>query len=255
MTVELLQKLSTYSYIAAAIFFLLAAALFFLLDIPGVIGILSGATARKGVEAIRRQNEEGGNKAHRASAVNSKRGKVTDQITHSGRIVTSVPNSMGVSVGTDELAGETTPIAPPESMETTDLSGYEAQMAVETPDFEETTDLSGYEAQAAAAAPAFEETTDLSGYESQPPIAAPTYEETTDLSAFAAQAPVAAPNYEETTDLSAFAQTQTPIPEETMDLSAFQNLHAAPAAPAAPMSDGITVDVEIGFTDSAEFIE
>ena len=239
MTVELLQKLSTISFVVAAGFFLLAAALFFLLDIPTVIGILSGATARKGVEAIRRQNEEGGDKAHRPSAVNTKRGKITDKITRSGRLVHSAPK-MGVAVGTDELAEPTETIAPAAAQETTDLAGYEALGSVP----EETTDLSSLQAQMPAytpSAPAVEETTDLSSFQAQTPAytpSAPAVEETTDLSSFQAQTPAYTPS--------------APAPEETTDLSAYQG--AAAAAQSAEQGP-FSVDVEINFTDSAEFIE
>ncbi len=262
MTVELLQRLSTISFVVAAVFFLAAVALFFLLDIPTVIGILSGATARKGVEAIRRQNEEGGDKAHRPSAVNSKRGKITDKITRSGRLVHSAPK-MGVAVGTDELADPTEVIPPAAAQETTDLEGYAPLGSVP----EETTDLSSFQAQTptyAPSAPAVEETTDLASFAAQAPAyapSAPAVEETTDLSAFQAQAPgyaPSAPAMEETTDLSAFqAQApayapSAPAVEETTDLSAYQGYAAAaPSAEQGPFS----VDVEINFTDSAEFIE
>lgn len=189
MTVELLQKLSTISFVIAAVFFLAAAALFFLLDIPGVIGVLSGATARKGVEAIRRQNEAGGDKAHRPSVVNSRRGKVTDRITRSGRLVPGASNP-GVSVGTDELVPPAAPTSPE-----------------------------------------------------------PVAEETTDLGSYAAQAPIV-PAAEETIDLGAFqAQTPPDVPEETTDLRG----EADAAAPAK--QEPFSVDVEINFTDSAEFIE
>lgn len=57
MTIELLQLLSLISYILAGVLFLLSIALFFLLEIPKVIGILTGVTEKKSIESIRRQNE------------------------------------------------------------------------------------------------------------------------------------------------------------------------------------------------------
>ena len=67
---------------------------------------------------------------------------------------------------------------------------------------------------------------------------APAPEETTDLSSFQAQTPAYAPS--------------APAVEETTDLSAYQGYAAA----AQPSEQGtFSVDVEISFTDSAEFIE
>lgn len=59
MTIELLQTIAIAAYIAAGVMLLTAAALFFLFNIPATIGILSGSTARKAIENIRHQNENG----------------------------------------------------------------------------------------------------------------------------------------------------------------------------------------------------
>ena len=61
--------------------------LFFVLKIPKVIGDLSGATARKAIKNIREQNEASGEKSYKASGYNEARGRLTDKITHSGRVV------------------------------------------------------------------------------------------------------------------------------------------------------------------------
>ncbi len=145
MTVELLQTLSIASYIAAAFFFLVAVALFFLLDVPKLYGDISGRTAKKAIEKIRRQNETSGNKAYKPSPVNAERGKITDRISHSGR-VQSTPDHTPIGVGTEELstsgnettlleqcAGETTLLATdaPAAGETTLLTA-DAPAAGET---------------------------------------------------------------------------------------------------------------------------
>ncbi len=67
MSVELLRELSVGGYVVGGIFFVISAILFFLLRIPAVIGDLSGATARKAIEDIRRQNE-GNHRARKGSA-------------------------------------------------------------------------------------------------------------------------------------------------------------------------------------------
>lgn len=86
MTIELLQTLSKTAFVVAGIFFAVAILLFFVLHVPQLIGELSGITARKGVEAIRKQNETSGNKAYKPSKVNAERGKLTDRITVSGQL-------------------------------------------------------------------------------------------------------------------------------------------------------------------------
>ena len=103
MTVELLQTLSLASYIAAGFLFLVAVLLFFLLDILKVYGDISGRTAKKAIEAIRQQNESTGNKAYKPSAVNAKRGKLTDKITPSGRLKERTAG-LPISVGTEKIS-------------------------------------------------------------------------------------------------------------------------------------------------------
>ena len=102
MTVETLQMLSLAAYIGALVLLVLAVVLFFLLDVPKLYGDVSGRTARKAIAAIRQQNEATGNKAYKPSAVNAERGKLTDQITGSGKIR---PRTAGlpIGVGTEKL--------------------------------------------------------------------------------------------------------------------------------------------------------
>ena len=57
MTIEFLQYISIGSYIAAAVLLAAAVVLFFVLNIPAVIGDLTGRTARKAIEDIRNRNE------------------------------------------------------------------------------------------------------------------------------------------------------------------------------------------------------
>lgn len=120
ISVEMLQNLSTGAIVAAAVFFVAAVILFFLLDIPKVIGDITGATARREIENIRQQNEQSGDKAYKSSPVNRNRGKITDKISPSGQLIQRETNPYGVSVGTADLesrpaeenAGETTVLEP-----------------------------------------------------------------------------------------------------------------------------------------------
>ncbi|MBR4019699.1 MAG: hypothetical protein IKI99_00130 [Firmicutes bacterium] len=106
MTVELLQTLSTVFFIGAGVLLLVAIALFFLLDVPKLYSDVSGRTARKAIEEIRKHNEETGNKAYKPSAVNAERGKLTDKILTSGKIQRG-QTAMPITIGTEKLSTET----------------------------------------------------------------------------------------------------------------------------------------------------
>ena len=103
MDVSSLQQISLISFIVAAVFLVLSLVLFFVLDIPKIIGDLSGATARKAIESIRQQNEDSGEKAYKPSPINAARGKLTDKISPSGNLLHKT-NPLGVAVGTEKLA-------------------------------------------------------------------------------------------------------------------------------------------------------
>lgn len=102
MSVNFLQTLSTVFFVLSAVTFLISLALFFVLDVSRLVGDITGITARKAIENIRKGNEITGDKAYKPSPVNKSRGKLTDKISASGQIV---PNStvMGVSTGTEKL--------------------------------------------------------------------------------------------------------------------------------------------------------
>ncbi|MBQ7836281.1 MAG: hypothetical protein IJ389_03415 [Clostridia bacterium] len=157
MTVELLQTLSVVSFIAAGVFLLTGIALFFLLDVPKLYGDISGRSAKKAIEAIRRQNDETGAGGYKASTVNAVRGKITDKITHSGRL-NIVTSDLPVTVGTSKM---------PKANETTvlDSSGSKKGAFAPAP---ETTVLAD-NAPAAAYAPA-NETTVLAGNAQAAPV-------------------------------------------------------------------------------------
>ncbi len=86
MTVELLQTLSLVGFLLCGLFFLATVVLFFWLKIPKVVGDITGATARKSIESIRRQNEESGEKKYKPSFVNVSRGRLTDKISPTGTL-------------------------------------------------------------------------------------------------------------------------------------------------------------------------
>lgn len=77
--------------------------LFILLKIPKVIGDLTGRTARKAIENIRNQNESSGDKTYRSSLVNQERGKLTDKISPSGRLMKNPTDILGGAMATEKI--------------------------------------------------------------------------------------------------------------------------------------------------------
>ena len=77
--------------------------LFILLKIPKVIGYLTGRTARKAIENIRNQNESSGDKTYRSSLVNQERGKLTDKISPSGRLIRNPTDLLGGAMATEKI--------------------------------------------------------------------------------------------------------------------------------------------------------
>lgn len=90
--------------VASGIFLVLSVVLFFTLNIPRVISDLSGRTARKAIENIRMQNEQSGDKSYQSSAVNQERGKLTDKISKSGRIVPRDETPFGTGRITEKIS-------------------------------------------------------------------------------------------------------------------------------------------------------
>ena len=128
MSIETLQTASTISYIAAGILLLVAVALFFLLDIKKVIGDLTGITAKRAIENIRQQNEQTGEKNYKSSSVNLARGKLTDKISQSGKLI---KNTSGIVISPHT-----------EKFSTTELNPDNGQTAILNDSVSETTVLS-----------------------------------------------------------------------------------------------------------------
>lgn len=144
-------------YIAAALCilsFLITLFIFFKLNILGVIGDLSGTTARKGIESIRNENARTGNKAHKTSYVNRERGRLTDRITPSGNL-SPQGEEVELSVGTEKF--NTGKLAEADyGSETTVLNGYNS---------DETTVLAnGYSEETTVLANSYNEETTVLSY-------------------------------------------------------------------------------------------
>lgn len=96
-----------YIFIGAAILcgamIITSVLLFILLKIPKVIGDLTGRTAKKAIENIRNQNESSGDKTYRSSLVNQERGKLTDKISPSGRLIHNPTDLLGSAMATEKI--------------------------------------------------------------------------------------------------------------------------------------------------------
>ena len=104
LTYQLFRYAFIGTAIACGVCIVLAVVLFFTLNIPKVASDLSGRTARKAIENIRRQNEQSGDKTYQSSAVNRERGKLTDKITRSGRLVPNDHSAFGTGQITEKIA-------------------------------------------------------------------------------------------------------------------------------------------------------
>lgn len=104
MSYEMYSYIFLGALIACGIFFVIAVILFFTLNIPKVISDLTGRTARKAIENIRMQNEQSGDKTYQSSAVNLERGKLTDKISRSGRLMPRDATPFGTGVITEKIS-------------------------------------------------------------------------------------------------------------------------------------------------------
>lgn len=114
MTYEIYNYIFIGAAIASGILLVVSIVLFFLLDIPKVIGDLTGSNAKKGIENIRKQNEATGDKSYKSSSVNLKRGRITDKISNSGRVEKPSSGAFGVG-GTAKIAGRNPVQQPPKA--------------------------------------------------------------------------------------------------------------------------------------------
>ena len=104
MTYEIYRYIFLGGAILAGIMFMVSVLVFFLLKIPTVIGDLTGANARKAIENIRNHNESTGDKTYRTSQVNRERGKLTDKISPSGRLIKDPSHSLHGAMGTEKIS-------------------------------------------------------------------------------------------------------------------------------------------------------
>lgn len=104
MTYEMYRLVFIIAAVLCAVMFMVSAFLFFALRIRDVIGDLNGSNARKAIEEIRSRNEQSGEKVYKSSAVNKKRGALTDKISPSGRLERQSESAPYSSAQTEKIA-------------------------------------------------------------------------------------------------------------------------------------------------------
>lgn len=104
MTYEVYRYVFLGAAVACGIFLVISGVLFFVLHIPKVVSDLTGRTERKAIEAIRMQNEKSGDKSYQSSLVNLERGKLTDKISRSGRLIPREGTPFGTGVITEKIS-------------------------------------------------------------------------------------------------------------------------------------------------------
>lgn len=143
MTYEMYRYVFLGAAALAAILFVISVVLFVTLRIPKVISDLTGRTARKAIETIRLQNEQSGDKSYQSSAVNLERGKLTDKISRSGRLVSRDATPFGTGVITEKIS--TQKLSQDDSGETTVLDADAGETTVLNSGAGETTVLDAEE--------------------------------------------------------------------------------------------------------------
>lgn len=158
MSIELLQNLSLASYILAAVFLVISIILFFRLDVVKLIGDFTGANERKAIESMRLQNENSGSSSYKSMRSNAARGRLTDKISPSGRLLHNTGGFMPAS----ETEKFSTVELMPAGNETTVLSSGANETTVLSPGMNETTVLSPAMNETTVLSPSMNETTVLS---------------------------------------------------------------------------------------------
>lgn len=145
MSYEMYRYIFLGGLIACGVFFVITVVLFFTLRIPKVISDLTGRTARKAIENIRLQNEQSGDKTYQSSAVNLQRGKLTDKISQSGRLVPRDATPFGTGVITEKIS--TQQLLTEEPVGETSVLAVSDETSVLDSDMGETSVLDASEAQ------------------------------------------------------------------------------------------------------------
>lgn len=135
MSVETLQTVAMIFFVASGILFAAAVFLFFVFNIPGIIGDLSGITARRAIEDIKEKSKTENSQSH-LSYSKLMRGRLTEKVAGStslnrltgslrhGKSTRKLPKRFEKTAPLPvKASNETVQLAPGASKETTVLSG------------------------------------------------------------------------------------------------------------------------------------
>lgn len=106
MTYEIYRYIFMGGAILSILMLSISVILFITLHIPNIIGDLTGKNARREIENIRNRNINSGVKTYKSSLVNRERGKITEKISQSGKIKSSVVNMDTGAMATERLPQE-----------------------------------------------------------------------------------------------------------------------------------------------------
>lgn len=244
MTIELLQRLSMIAYVLAAVLFVIAVVLFFVLKIPMLFGELTGATARKGVEAIRQQTLSGEQSAYLTKKAKSRKQQRSED--------NELPKKAG---GRDETGKLDTAVLSQHAAAQGAVGSETVLLSQTTPSFEsgETAPLYGgtstteYVADAGETAVLYAPTVGPTGGDNTGETAL-LYQQTPEPMEESSAGETAALYYQKGGEWEA-----NDYSGETTALS-WQDPQSN-AEETVPQNDSVTLDVEMGFLGSSELIE
>lgn len=102
MTYDMYRYLFIIAISISLLLLALSTLLFIKLEIPKIIRDLSGVNAKRAIERIRMENEASGEKVYKPSSTNIRRGKITDKMSSSGRVI-SIDSGIKVGSPTEKL--------------------------------------------------------------------------------------------------------------------------------------------------------
>lgn len=147
MTYDQYRNIYLIGLIFCILMLCIAIILFIALKIPKVVGDLSGATARKAIKDIKKQAES--NKDNSQDDVNHQRGRLTDKISGSGRLIKAETDRLGMRMATEKIgtqkltvtSNETTVLNTGSSLDETTVLSAESGVTVVLDGMNETTVL------------------------------------------------------------------------------------------------------------------
>ena len=130
MTYEIYRYIFICGAVLAVGMFIISVLVFFLLDIPSVVGNISGASEKKGIESIRNQSKNYENKNSQSYDHAKDRGRITDKISPSGNIIKNPSASIEGVIETEKISSVRLSPANETTVLTGELSAYSPETTV-----------------------------------------------------------------------------------------------------------------------------